>query len=188
MKTLYIYCYLLLFASIFSCQNAKKPTEKETVVAAKDTLASNNQIVNNADLTEDSTEIDAYANYQVIVIDTNANYDQLHQKMFQLKDKLNMTVDSMGRYYNRKRDLIVLPEDDEDQVYAGEYFPRKDLSETLSLDYMEQYRPNSKPKTIGIIAGIYENASSADSALKAIQKVEAKAFKLNSRIYIGCMH
>lgn len=186
MKKYYFIALLGLFC--FSCghpsgQSAVKDTTA-VVSLATDTSAKKSL----ADTSLNFNEEEAYANYQVIVIDTNSSYHSLNQKMFSLKDKLGMTIDSMGRSYNKKKDRIVLPDNDEDEMYAGEYFPRRELSKTLSLEYMNQYLPSSKPKTIGIIAGIYANALEADSAFAAVKQVAPKAFKLQSKIYIGCMH
>lgn len=179
---------LLLGTFYFSCgrPSGKSAIKDTTAVAslAADTFAK--KVL--ADTSSNFNEEEAYANYQVLVIDTNNSYHSLNQKMSSLKDKLGMTIDSMGRYYNAKKDRIVLPDNDEDEMYAGEYFPRRELSKTLSLEYMNQYLPSSKPKTIGIIAGIYANALEADSAFAAVKQVAPKAFKLQSKIYIGCMH
>lgn len=163
-------------------QSATK--DSTTVALAADTFAKKAF----ADTSLNINEEEAFANYEVIVIDTNNSYKLLNQKMLSMKDKLGMKIDSMGRYYNVKKDLIVLPENDEDEMYAGEYFPRRELSKTLSLEYMNQYLPTSKPKTIGIIAGIYANALEADSAFATVKQVAPNAFKLHSKLYIGCMH
>ena len=184
----YYFIALLLSIFCFSCgRPSGQSTIKDTTAVASlapDTSAKKSL----ADTSLNFNEEEAYANYQVIVIDTNNSYHSLNQKMFSLKDKLGMDIDSMGRYYNKNKARIVLPDNDEDEMYAGEYFPRRELSKTLSLEYMNQYLPSSKPKTIGIIAGIYVNALEADSAFAAVKQVAPKAFKLNSKIYIGCMH
>lgn len=181
---IHYYCLLCLGLLTSSCgrnQTAQAQVPEETIA---DTAAKS--VVTETPLIEN--EVEAYANYQVIVLDTNVSYAKLHQKMFSLRDKLGMEIDSMGRYYNKKKDLIALPDDDADELYAGEYFPRRELSETLSLEYMSQYLPGSHPKTIGIISGIYADIPAADSALTSIQKTVPKAFKLSSKIYVGCMH
>jgi len=182
--------YFIAFSFAIFCLSCGRPTgqsatkDSTTVVMAADTFAKKTL----TDTSSNFNEEESYANYEVIVIDTNTNYKLLNQKMFSLKDKLGMAIDSMGRYYNAKKDLIVVPENDEDEMYAGEYFPRRELSKTLSLEYMNQYQPTSKTKTIGIIAGIYANPLEADSALVAVKQVAPKAFKLQSKIYVGCMH
>lgn len=184
------YYFIALLLGIFcsSCgrSDGQQGIKDSTTVTTLATDTSAKKVI--ADTSLNFNEEESYANYQVIVIDTNNSYNLLNQKMFSLKDKLRMAIDSMGRYYNAKKDLIVLPENDEDEVYAGAYFPRRELSQTLSLEYMNQYQSASKPKTIGIIAGIYTTDLEADSALAAVKQVAPKAFKLHSKLYIGCMH
>ena len=94
----------------------------------------------------------------------------------------------MGRYYNKTKDLIVLPEDDEDEIYAGTYFPRRFPSENLSLEYLTFYQSQSREKTIALVTGIYETEISADSALTVLRMTESKVFKIKADIYVGCLH
>ncbi|MBX2930638.1 MAG: hypothetical protein KF781_01685 [Chitinophagaceae bacterium] len=87
--------------------------------------------------------------------------------------------------------MIALPDDDEDEIYAGDYFPRRFPSETtenLSLEYLNFYQENARDKTIALVAGIYEKENSADSALIILKKVEQRGFKIKAKIYTGCMH
>jgi len=92
----------------------------------------------------------------------------------------------MKRYYNKKEDLIMVPEDDEDDIIAGDYYPRREPSQTLSLEYLDTYKPDAEPKMIALVAGIYENKTSADKALKLLPGNKAFAFK--GKVYVGCLH
>ncbi|MEZ4805298.1 MAG: hypothetical protein R2852_07405 [Bacteroidia bacterium] len=94
----------------------------------------------------------------------------------------------MGRFYNSKKDLITLPDDDEDEVYAGDYFPRRYPSGYMSLEYLDFYQRAAREKTIALVTGIFETAIEADSALSVLQSMEKKAFKIKSEMYMGCMH
>ncbi|QNN40869.1 hypothetical protein [Pedobacter roseus] len=129
-----------------------------------------------------------FADYYVAVLDTNMNYNPIHSKMFSTSEALNIPIDTLGRYYNKKKDEIILPENDEDEIYAGEYFPRRNAEENLSLEYLNMYKPDAKAKTIALVAGIYADKDSATIALKKLKTIEPKAFVLKSKIYVGCMH
>ena len=129
-----------------------------------------------------------YANYYVIVADTGLNYPKLNQQMKGLAQSLHMQIDTLGRYYNEKEDLISLPKDDEDEIYAGEYFPRRQVSESLSLEYLNYYSEKAGQKTIALVTGMYADPKGADSAFVALKRFNPKAFKLYSKVYIGCMH
>jgi hypothetical protein len=132
-------------------------------------------------------QLDAYASYYIVVADTGTNYYALRDKMESLHKISGITIDTMDRFYNKTKDLIMLPDTSSDEIYAGDYYPRRYPSKNLSLEYMPYYKPDSKEKTIGLIAGIYENKSSADSALRAIP-ASHKAFSFKSKVYVGCMH
>ncbi|WDF76519.1 hypothetical protein ACFGVS_26285 [Mucilaginibacter sp. AW1-7] len=140
-----------------------------------------------ADTSEMNAHLNAFANYYVLVADTGKDYDELKAKMLALHESSNLAIDTMGRYYDKTKGLIDLPDDDDDEMDTGEYFPRRYPSESLSLEYLDEYRPASKSKMIALIVGIYETKTSADSALNAI-KPGKNAFVQKARIYVGCMY
>jgi hypothetical protein len=129
------------------------------------------------------------ATYYLVIIDTNSNYFSLDAKMYQLHKRLDYPIDTGGNYYNIKKDEIMLPENDEDEIYAGTYYHRRYPSQFLSLEYLDSYDGNnSKPKTICLLAGIYETKLSADSACEKLRLIEPKTYVQKSSIYIGCIH
>lgn len=128
------------------------------------------------------------ATYFVVVADTSKDYSFLHKKMFDLNRKLNVPIDTMGRFYNKTKNLIALPDNDEDEMYAGDYFPRRFPSDNLSLEYLNFYQKQAGEKTIALVTGIYETEKSADSAMTVLYKTEKKVFKIKADIYVGCMH
>lgn len=137
---------------------------------------------------EDFLSKESYSTFFVVVADTGMNYDALHAKLEMLNKSTDIGVDSTGCVYNREKDLIALPEDDEDEVYAGEYYPRRYVSAGLSLEYLSWYKKEAKEKTIALLAGIFVTESEADSLLVVLRKQSNKAFKLKSTLYTGCIH
>ena len=131
-----------------------------------------------------------YMNAYIVIADTSQNYVELRKKMFDINEKLKTVIDTMGRGFNREKNLICLPENDEDEIYAGDYFPRRYPSETLSLEYLVYYTNGKKPTegTIALVTIITDNKEKADKKLAAIKKYSDKAFIVNSKIYMGCMH
>ncbi len=181
--------YLSVIIALLLCGCGSKPAP-ETAARKTDRnaiITKVTPVVNREPQIAQDSE-DAYATYFVIVADTDANYYTLRDKMFTLNKQLNMPIDTMGRYYNAAKNLIALPDDAEDDIYAGDYFPRRYPSENLSLEYLSIYREQSPEKTMALITGIYERESSADSAMALIKKAEGRVFKLRSNIYVGCMH
>jgi hypothetical protein len=137
--------------------------------------------------TADTIDYD-YATYFLVVADTSKDYFLLRKKMMNIHSKMNWPIDTMGRYFNKKKNEIVLPDDDEDELYAGSYFPRRFPTSDLSLEYLDFYQERAGERTIALVAGIYETEQSADSALAIVRVFDNKAYKLKSEIFIGCMH
>jgi hypothetical protein len=180
---------LILTLFLTACETNKKAD------LIQDTLKSKNfrskDIVN--DITSKKQEIVDiinydFATYYIVVADTNLDYSVLYDKMFRISQKMNITIDTMGRSYNEVKNLIALPDNDEDDIYAGNYYPRRYPSGFLSLEYLNFYSKNANKKTIALMSGIYENEISADSALAIINKIEKNSFKIKAEVYIGCMH
>jgi hypothetical protein len=136
----------------------------------------------------DSSIFQDYTNYWIVIADTGLKYDQLLKQMLVLNEKVKLPIDSMGRFYNRKKDLIALPDNDEDEMYAGEYYPRRFESDFLSIEYLNYYTSSSKEKVMSIVAGVFINESTADSVLTQIRNFKSSAFKLKANLYTGCIH
>jgi hypothetical protein len=126
--------------------------------------------------------------FYLVVADTGLNYNVLHQKMVAINKDLKIKIDTLGRFYNRKKNLIQLPDNADDEIYAGDYFLRRGEGESLSLEYLNAYKRSSGEKMIALLSGIYEKKSGADSALSVLRKTSANAFVYKAEIYMGCMH
>jgi hypothetical protein len=181
--------YILLAIFLLACGTT--PTDKNNTkiqLSSIDTTTSLSPPVPKEHSQSEGTTNDTNATYYVVVADTSLDYFILHQKMFDLNSILNIPIDTMGRFYNQRKNLIALPDNDKDEIYAGDYFPRRLPSDNLSLEYLDYYQKQAGIKTIALVTGIYETEARADSALTVIHKTENKAFKVKADIYVGCMH
>ncbi|KAA3436132.1 hypothetical protein [Rufibacter hautae] len=133
-------------------------------------------------------DYEEYATYYVTIADTGMSYYPLREKMMALSQALPLPIDTMGRYYDTKKSLIVLPENDEDDLFAGDYFPRRGPDVHLSLEYLDLYQKKAGKKTIALVSGIYEKKTSADSALQVLKSAAGGAFVVKTEMYIGCIH
>jgi hypothetical protein len=183
--------FLFLIPAFFACNSSTTVTVPTgTVLINNDTSA---RVVDSLGLEGEATSaadtIDYdYATYFLVVADTSKDYFLLRKKMMNIHSKMNWPIDTMGRYFNKKKNEIVLPDDDEDELYAGSYFPRRFPTRDLSLEYLDFYQERAGERTIALVAGIYETEQSADSALTIVRVFDKKAYKLKSEIFIGCMH
>ena len=136
----------------------------------------------------DTTQDDDYEDMYVVIADTGQSYFKLREEMVGISKRLHYPIDTMNRYYNAKKNEIVLSESDEDELYRGEYFQRRYASESLSLEYYKSYNNKSSVKNIAIVSGIFSNRKKADSSLAVLRRSSARAFRIKSHIYMGCMH
>lgn len=130
----------------------------------------------------------SYDTFHVVVADTGAVYHLLRARMVELSEQQDLDIDTMGRSFNTNKNLITLPDDDEDELYAGACFPRRFPSEHLSLEYLHFYREAAGDKTIALVTGIYGTAKEAESALGVLRQAVPQAFGFEAEVYVGCMH
>lgn len=128
------------------------------------------------------------ATYFILIADTSKDYYFLDKELFMLNKKLNLKIDTMERLYNKKKDLISLPINHEDEIYAGEYYPRRHPSEDLSLEYLNYFDTTAREKTIALVAGIYGTKEEGDKATALIKTQLPTAYLLKAKVFIGCMH
>lgn len=164
------------------------PVEKIDSVSSVVVDSSYYKMMQHTDTTDTTGTDDMYATCYLVIVDTGSNYTILHKKMTGLQQSLQLEIDTMGRYYNEQKHKIVVPDNSDDEMYAGEYFPRRDASSFLSLEQMDYYLSSSGARNMGLVAGIYAAGQEADSALIKVKQVERNAFVLKAKIYMGCMH
>ena len=124
----------------------------------------------------------------VLIGDTSQNYFALDAKMYLWAKQLNWGIDTMERYYNTKKKALVVSEKSEDEMYRGEYFPRRFGTETLSIEYLSTYSQYTRANTFALVLGIYDSEAEAKKALNKSIKVSQRAFVLPCNLYVGCMH
>lgn len=173
-----------LFLGIEGCDQGKELSNIASTPVIKDSTVE-------MDLAEEDTAWDIQSEYDTVYItiaDTGSNYHVLDAMMYALRGMLPATVDTLGRFYDEGRDSLVLPLDVEDEIWAGDYYPRRIEGGELSLEYLAWYTDRSLPNTFALFTGIWPSRASADSAVSAQRHAAQKAFVLEASIYMGCMH
>lgn len=132
-----------------------------------------------------------FMNAYVVIADTSQNYVDLRDKMFKLNDQLKAEIETMDRGFDSEKNLICLPLNAYDEIYAGEYFPRRYPSESLSLEYYNYYVTNEKTMsqpTIALVTTITADRKFAKLKLAELKIYSKHAFMVKSKIYMGCIH
>ncbi|WP_026904742.1 hypothetical protein [Pedobacter glucosidilyticus] len=172
--------FLLVASIIFACSS----NQKTNPVAKIDTIDSTDSI--STEQTDES--YNDFETYHIVIIDTSSSYYKLQEVMFSVNKFTRIPIDTLDRYYNNFKKQIVLPENHQDEMYAGSYYPRRYPTVFLSIEYLNFYKKEADSSTFALVAGIHEREKSADSLLSILKKVNKKAFKLKSEVYTGCLH
>jgi hypothetical protein len=157
------------------CDDGMELSDAATYTAIRDTIG---------DWAHDELHETVY----ITIADTGRDYHALDAMMYDLEERLLATIDTMGRYYDEARDSLVLPMDDEDEMWAGDYAPRRGEGSELSLEYLSWYTDRAAPNTFAFFTGLWHSRAIADSAVAAQRHTAPRAFVLETSIYIGCMH
>lgn len=139
----------------------------------------------------DSLSVDSISEFALcylVVADTGNNYLSLREKMREIASKTNLTIDTLGREFSVKSNKIALPENDEDEMYAGEYYPRRYPTNNLSIENLSFYYNKSSNNKMALVISITETSDSALFYAKKIQAISSEVFILRTHIYMGCMH
>ena len=189
MNRLYQYTFLFVLASCDSTQ-----TQESVLVASVQpypvgVARADAPISTDSSMSDmENSYVEETATYYVVIADTSGSYQKLYGQMLSLHGSSRIPIDTMGRSYDKSKNLIALPGDDEDDVFAGDYYPRRFPSAALSLEYLGLYQEKAAERAMALVAGIYEQQSDADRAVSAIRQLNKKAFVVKSDMYIGCIH
>lgn len=126
--------------------------------------------------------------FYIVVADTAHNYYALQKQMISLQKETKLEIDSFGRSYNAKKNQVTLPADSEDEIYAGEYFPRRHESANLSIEHFDTYTPQTTTGNFALVCGIFGTSREADSLARIVNTLNKNTFVITSVLYIGCMH
>lgn len=182
MKYVKIICIFTAILFTASCTNqtteqASFTKTDTTSVATRDTA-----------ITEQVTESE-YQDRYILIADTVATYAAMDAEMYRLSKELLLPVDTMNRHYDNNKKEIVLAEDDEDEMYRGEYYPRRSEDTLfLSIEHCNQFIDKSGAQTFALVADICTTKKMADSLMTVIRGKAPNAFVVQAKVYMGCMH
>jgi hypothetical protein len=179
--------YILAAVALF-CASCAGPTAGPAQATAS-TPAADTIRKDSVQAAPDTTSADdEYSVLYVVVADTGLDYYPLMRHMYAIAAGMHYPVDTMDRHYDKVKDRIVLPDTIDDELYRGEYYPRRTCESNLSLEYYGLYDTATTEKTIALVAGIYEARTSADSLATLVRPFAAKVFVRRAKVYQGCLH
>lgn len=139
--------------------------------------------------TSDPSEIvfDEYQTFHLVTVAEGYDYDSLRRVAVAVASQLGTRIDSLGRMYDPRKG-IVLPPNDADELYRGEYYPRRFATPTVSIEMKYAYVAQSDTMRMLLVAGIFEEHQQADSVLALVKPLHPNAGVIDRELFIGCMH
>ncbi|MBL7718868.1 MAG: hypothetical protein JNL72_08535 [Flavipsychrobacter sp.] len=177
---------LLIMIGLYSCsgQNAASDGGDRTTAPSGDTHAATPR-----DTAEVAGSIEEeYATYYIAFADTGKDYYALNRQMYAIARALSLKIDTLERHYDARKNRVVLAADAEDEIYRGEYYPRRGTGDFLSIEDLPSFSGKEGSKGWALIAGIYETRAAADSMAATLRAQAPRAYAAPASLYMGCMH
>ena len=132
----------------------------------------------------------AWQTSYVIIAGESESYEQLDTQAAQLSKLTGIRYDNGGLIWSADKQLH-LPENSDDEIYAGSYYMRRYDEDRISLEMRDWYfdvSPDKYSKKMIIVAGIFGDKKNANAQLKKIKKHFPASYIRTTRIYMGCIH
>lgn len=179
----------LLAVVIFEIQcNPSLKKEKSTNV---DSINSGSVNENGAEATpEGETKNEDYETAFVIVLDTSDQFYKMYDLAKATSEKFQLEFDTIERTYFPETNIWGVSQSSSDEIYRGQYFPRRkgDEKDKLSLEYMYWYDKKSNDKKLMLVSNVFSFSMDAEQSVAAWRKSFPQAFILQCEMYMGCMH
>ena len=176
---------MLTVFAIVSCQETAKNETSSKLPKA--TIVNDTSSINETESVEENSDI---ATFYVVQVAEGNDFKILNEISGQAASLLDSKVDMLERIYMQDKGIII-PEDSDDDIYRGEYYPRRpsDDQNFLSIEMAYAYKINEKDtlKMI-VLANIFETKAQSDSVVKLLQSKFKDAKTVKSELFMGCMH
>ncbi|WP_207510587.1 hypothetical protein [Longitalea luteola] len=128
--------------------------------------------------------------FYVVEVARALNYDSLKVISTNTASLLGTKLNMLDRIYKSGKGIIV-PEDSDDELYRGEYFPRRPFEDQnfVSIEMSNGFIDNNADTLeMVVIAGIYSLQSQADSVASLLKDKMSTVKTVKQEMFLGCMH
>jgi hypothetical protein len=176
---------LLFLTIVTSCSQFQSEENKSTL---EEVISDDNEVA-----FQDTLDVNGdweFADYWLVIADTSSNYQKLHTQMVQLGAVMKIEIDTLGRYFDTTMQRIQLPYDDEDEMYAGQYFPRRFSGIFLSIEhpYYMLDNPVYNSEDMAIVVAIFDDEMDAKIFNEKVRQYCKTSFVQYAKTFVGCMH
>ncbi len=173
-----------IFLLALACSPQKDPSKnpKETEAQTTDTLLETPP-------TEEIVDEEMQTAFMVI-LDSSSDFNSIRALAEKTANEYQLKFDTIEKQYYPEKNLWGVAVWSEDEIYRGEYYPRRSDDDThpLSLEYQQWYDEKSQEKNLILMAGIFSLSLEAEEYINKFREKFPKAYILQKEIYMGCMH
>jgi hypothetical protein len=133
---------------------------------------------------------DDYETAFIVVLDTSNQFHKMYELAMSVSRKFNIPFDTVQKSYFPQTNIWGVSQSSDDEIYRGEYFPRRNGSEKdiLSLEYKYWYDKKGNDKNLMLVTNIFLFSMDAEKSVAAWRKYFPQAFIMQCDIYMGCIH
>jgi hypothetical protein len=126
----------------------------------------------------------------MVILDSSNDFNSMHALAEKTAQEFHLVFDTIEKQYFPEKNLWGVSLLSEDELYRGEYFPRRSDGDThpLSLEYQQWYDDRSREKNLVLMAGIFSFSLEAEEYINKFREKFPHAYILQKEIYMGCMH
>ncbi|OQP62837.1 hypothetical protein A3860_26355 [Niastella vici] len=161
----------------------KVPTDTLKVAAASDTAI-------DFDKLSVSDTGSQNAPYYIVEVATGHNFDSLKSISSNAVTILSSKFSMLDRIYKSGKGIVV-PDNSDDEIYRGEYYPRRPYHEGnfVSIEMSNEFDDENADKLKMVaVAGMYAEQKAADSVAALLKNKIPTTKIVKQDVYMGCMH
>ena len=188
MRNLYLTAIALL---LLQCTSSPKNQKNEGVNSKNRSELKDTSNENGAEAVPVNNEVhEDYETVFIVVLDTSDQFKKMYELAMSTSKKFSIPFDTFQKTYFPETNIWGGSLWSEDEIYRGEYFPRRNGSEKdmLSLEYQRWYDKSSRDKNLMLVTNIFNFSLDAEENIARWRPYFPKAFILQREIYMGCMH
>jgi len=185
MKQLFPVLIVFLFAACKQKPVAIKENKIDSILTGSMVVIRDTTNEKQIDLPEQESAI-----YYLVQVASGHNFDSLKAISSNAVSVLGSKFSMLDRVYKPGKGIIV-PENDGDEIYAGEYYPRRPFDDQnfVSIEMASGFC-DKEADTLEMVsvAGVYSLKSQADSVATLLKGKIPTVKTIQQEMYLGCMH
>ena len=127
-----------------------------------------------------------YSARYILILKSTTDYNEALSFANESSKKLGLELKIEDIEYSKEKG-ICFSKDIDDELYKGEYAPRRYCGDYVSLENSSAYEGFTEGYII-VIAGVYQNKDDAELSLSGVKESYPDAYAKKTNLWMGCIH